>query len=215
LQAAPVATQPPQTPPVQVSPEQQSAVPPQLAPLSLQAFGWQVPFEQRFGEQHSASELQAAPVAWLQQTNAVVSHTAGERQSSPSWQRDPGRRWPTWLVAVVQTPFWHESSTPQSLSVRHRPPVATTQTLAPVPACESQIAPEQHPASEVHDVPRQAGRAVQAWFDGLHASPAQQSFPVTQPSLSLLQVGVGSHTLVDELHTSPLQHACEAHDAPC
>jgi hypothetical protein len=77
---------------VQVSPEQQSAVAPQLAPLSLQVFGWQVPFEQRFGEQHSASEPQAAPVLWLQQTWAVVSHTAGDRQSSPSSQRDPGRR---------------------------------------------------------------------------------------------------------------------------
>jgi hypothetical protein len=77
---------------VQVSPEQHSAVAPQLRPLSLQAFGWQVPFEQRLGEQHSASELHAAPVLWLQQTWAVESHTAGDRQSSGSSQRDPGRR---------------------------------------------------------------------------------------------------------------------------
>jgi hypothetical protein len=213
VQAAPVATQPPHTPLVQLSPEQHSAVAPQLTPLALQ-FGWHVPLVQTFGEQHSASELQAAPVLWLQQTWAVVSQTAGDRQSSPSWQRDPARRRPVWL-SVVQTPFWQESSTPQSLSVLHSPPVATTHTSVGLVACVSQTVPAQHPASEVHAVPRHAGRAVQAWFDGLHASPPQQSLPVTQPSFSLLHVGVGSQTWVDELHTSPLQHASEAHDAPC
>jgi hypothetical protein len=119
------------------------------------------------------------------------------------------------LVAVVQTAFWQESSTPQSLSVRHVPPVATTQTRAPEPACWSQIVPEQHPASEVHDVPRQAASAVQTCVDVGHAMSPQQSLPVVHASLSFLQVGAGSQMCDDELHTSPLQQASEAHDAPC
>jgi hypothetical protein len=119
------------------------------------------------------------------------------------------------LVAVVQTEFWQESSIPQSLSVRQVPPVATTQTRAPEPACESQIVPEQHPASEVHDVPRQAARAVQTCVDVGHARSPQQSLPVVQASFSFLQVGAGSQTWVDELHTRPVQQASEAHDAPC
>jgi hypothetical protein len=52
------------TPLEQVSPEQQSAVAPQAAPLPLHGPGPQVPFEQTLGEQHSASELQVLPLPW-------------------------------------------------------------------------------------------------------------------------------------------------------
>jgi hypothetical protein len=94
----------------------------------------------------------------------VVSQTAGERQSSPSSQREPARRPGIDLLgAVVQTAFWQESSTPQSLSVRQVPPVGTTQTRAPGPECESQIVPVQQVVVSLkpHTVPRQAGMAVQ------------------------------------------------------
>jgi hypothetical protein len=96
---------------------------------------------------------------------AAESHTAGERQSSPSSQREPARRWPAdLLAAVVHTAFWQESSTPQSLSVRQVPPVGTTQTrAAPAPACASQTVPVQQVVvvPEPHLVPRHAGMAVQ------------------------------------------------------
>jgi hypothetical protein len=148
----------------------------------------------------------------------VVSQTAGDRQSSPSSQREPARRWPAdLLTAVVQTAFWHESSTPQSLSVRHVPPVGTTQTRDPGPACESQIVPVQQVVvvPEPHAVPRQAGMAVQTWVDVGHARLLQQSAPVVQDSLTLWHTGAGSHTFDDPLHTRPLQQASDAHDAPC
>jgi hypothetical protein len=70
VQAEPVATQPPHTPEEHVRPEQHSEALAHATPLPLHA-GWQVPLLQAFGEQHSISALQAAPVLELQHTNAV------------------------------------------------------------------------------------------------------------------------------------------------
>jgi hypothetical protein len=121
------------------------------------------------------------------------------------------------LGAVVQTAFWQESSTPQSLSVRQVPPVGTTQTRAPGPACWSQIVPEQHVVVSLrpHVVPRQAGMAVQTWVDVGQARSLQQSASVVQDSFTLWHTGVGSQTFDDPLHTRPLQQAPAAQDAPC
>jgi hypothetical protein len=92
----------------------------------------------------------------------LEGHVAGDRQSSLSSQRDPARRCPAWLMAVVQTAFWQESSTPQSLSVLHVPPVGITQTLLGELACAlSQTVPAQQALLPVQVVPRHAGRVVQ------------------------------------------------------
>jgi hypothetical protein len=53
--------QPPHTPPLHVRPEQQFAVPLQLAPLPPHV-GWQVPPVQAKPEQHSLLDAQLAPV---------------------------------------------------------------------------------------------------------------------------------------------------------
>jgi hypothetical protein len=67
----------------------------------------------------------------------------------------------------------------------------------------------------VHAAPRPAGSGVHAWVDGLQARSAQQSFPLLHAWPSWLHVGVGWQVFDEDPHTSPLQQASVAHDAPC